>query len=103
ETVISRGATVQLDRETGIKIVRGGIPPTNEMIKQMLPGRLNFVLSWHTDANLDLGVGTPGTDANPGGEFVYPAAGLNISPSGGKTLFDHRGGEHGGFEIVYFN
>src|SRR5207244_1014605 len=40
---------------------------------------------------------------NPGGEFVYPAAGLNVAPSGGKTAFDHRGGAHGGIEVVYFD
>src|SRR5439155_23665287 len=102
-TVISRGATVTLDRETGIKIVRGGIPPTDAQLIPALPGQLNFVLRWNANADLNLGVSTPGTTANPGGEFVYPATALNISPSGGKTAFDHRGGPAGGIEVVYFN
>jgi hypothetical protein len=102
-TLVSRGATVEIDRESGIKIVRGGVPPTDAQVASSLPGRLNFVLRWDADANLDFGVSTPATAANPGGEFVYPAAGLNIAPSGGKTAFDHRGGANGGIEVVYFN
>jgi hypothetical protein len=102
-TVISRGATVTLDRDSGIRIVRGGIPPTDAQLVPALPGALNFVLRWDGNANLDFGVSTPGTDKNPGGEFVYPAAGLNIAPSGGKTAFDHQGGANGGIEVVYFN
>jgi hypothetical protein len=102
-SLLSRGATVTLDRGSGIKIVRGGIPPTVSELSNSLPGRLSFVLRWDGNANLDLGVSTPGTDRNPGGEFVYPAAGLNIAPGGGKTAFDHRGGPNGGLEVVYFN
>jgi hypothetical protein len=102
-TLISRGATTEIDRQSGIRIVRGGVPPTDAQLVPALPGRLNFVLRWNSDANLDLGVSTPGTGGQPGGEFVFPAAGLNISPSGGKTAFDHRGGPNGGIEVVYFD
>jgi hypothetical protein len=102
-TVISRGATTTLDRESGIRIVRGGIPPTDAQLSSVMPGRLNFVLRWNADANLDLGVSTPATALNPGGEFVYPAAGLNIAPVGGRTAFDHRGGPNGGIEVVSFD
>jgi hypothetical protein len=102
-TLISRGATVSLDRESGIKIVRGGGQPTDAQVAASLPGRLNFVLRWNTDINVDFGVSTPGTNVEPGGEFVYPAAGLNLSPSGGKTAFDHRGGAGGGVEVIYFD
>jgi hypothetical protein len=101
-TVISRGANVTLDRDTGIKIVRGGIPPTDAQLIPALPGVLNFVLRWDSNVNLDLGVSTPGTAKNLGGEFIYPASGLNIAPSGGKTAFDHQGGPNGGIEVVYF-
>ncbi len=102
-TVISRGSFVEIDRSSGIKIVRGGTPPTDSELLPALPGRLNFVLRWNGDANLDLGVATPDTEATPGGEFVYPQLGLNIAPSGGRTAFDHRGGANGGIEVVYFN
>jgi hypothetical protein len=64
---------------------------------------LSFVLRWNGDADLNLGVSTPNTDLTQGGEIVLPVAGLNISPSGGKTAFDHRGGPNGGIEVVYFN
>jgi hypothetical protein len=66
-------------------------------------GRLNFVLRWNGDADLNLGVSTPNTDATVGGEVVMPVAGLNIAPSGGRTAFDHRCGPAGGIEVVYFD
>jgi len=102
-TVISRGATTEIDPSSGIRIVRGGIPPTDAQLAGNLPGRLSFVLRWNGDADLNLGVSTPNTDATVGGEVVMPVAGLNIAPSGGRTAFDHRGGPAGGIEVVYFN
>ena len=102
-TVISRGATTTIDPSSGIRIVRGGIPPTDAQLSGNLPGRLSFVLRWDGDADLNLGVSTPNTDTTVGGEIVMPVAGLNIAPSGGKTAFDHRGGPNGGIEVVYFN
>ncbi len=102
-TFISRGATASIDRGTGIVIVHGGVPPTDAQLIPALPGRLDFVLRWNGNANLDLGVSTPATAKNPGGEFIYPAAGLNIAPSGVKSAFDHQGGPNGGLEIVYFD
>ena len=41
-----------------------------------------FVLRWSGDANLDFGVSSPSTPFEPGGEFVYPAAGLDIYTNG---------------------
>ena len=102
-TVLSRGATTEIDPSTGIRIVRGGIPPTDAQLAGNLPGRLSFVLRWNGDADLNLGVSTPNTDATTGGEIVMPVAGLNAAPSGGRTAFDHRGGAAGGIEVVYFN
>ena len=102
-TVISRGAMTSIDTNTGIRIVRGGIPPTDAQLAGNLPGRLSFVLRWDGDADLNLGVSTPNTEQTIGGEIVMPVAGLNISPSGGKTAFDHRGGPSGGIEVVYFD
>ena len=102
-TVISRGATTEIDPSTGIRIVRGGIPTTDAQLAGNLPGRLSFVLRWNADADLNLGVSTPNTDDTLGGEIVLPVVGLNIAPSGGRTAFDHRGGAFGGIEVVYFN
>jgi hypothetical protein len=91
--LISRGAVTSVDRDTGIRIVKGGTVPTDAQIVNLLPDNLNFVLRWSGNANLDLLV------AN-NNETVYPSAGLSLSPSGGKTAFDHQGGPHGGVEIV---
>ena len=91
--LISRGSVVSVDRESGIKIVRGGSVPTDAEVVNLLPGNLNFVLRWAGNANLDLLV------ANRT-ETVYPSAELALSPSGGKTAFDHQGGKKGGIEIV---
>jgi hypothetical protein len=99
-TVLSRGANVTFDRDTGIQIVRGGIPPTDAQLIPSLPGKVNFILHWQGDFNIDLGVATPGQTVAQT-EFIYPARGVNTSANG-KTAFDHQGGANGGVEIVYF-
>jgi hypothetical protein len=101
DTLLSRGSTITLDRDSGIKIVRGGTPPTDAQLVPALPGVLNFVARWPSNSDLNLSVGVPGGRNNQG-ELLYPAAGLNTTSSGGKMAFDHRGGPHGGIEIAYF-
>ena len=96
--LLSQGAVVTLPPGHGIPIVRGGMPPTDQQLIPLLPGRLDFVLRWTNDANLDLIVG----NLNGKGEAMLPASGLNTTPSGGRIPFDHRGGPHGGFEIGFW-
>lgn len=96
--LLSQGAVVSLPAGNGIPIVRGGTPPTDQQLLKLLPGRLDFVLRWTADANLDLIVG----DLNGKGEAMLPAAGLNSTPSGGRIPFDHRGGPNGGIEIGFW-
>lgn len=96
--LLSEGAVITLPPGRGIPIVRGGMPPTDQQLIPLLPGRLDFVLRWTADANLDLIVG----DLNGKGEAMLPAGGLNSTPSGGRIPFDHRGGPHGGFEIGFW-
>jgi hypothetical protein len=100
DTLLSRGSTVTFDREAGIKVVRGGFPPTDAQLVPALPGVLNFVVRWDTNSDLNLSVGSPG--GGGAGEFLHPLGALDVTASGGKTAFDHRGGEHGGIEIAYF-
>ena len=103
ENLISRGATVTLDRTSGLRIIRGGtVPRTDAELVPFLPGQLSIVLRWTGNTNLDLAVSTPDTPATPGGEFIYPVAGLATSKSGGRTAFDHQGGPNGGIEVVFF-
>ncbi|HSI36487.1 MAG TPA: hypothetical protein VK986_23080, partial [Tepidisphaeraceae bacterium] len=101
DTLLSRGSTITLDRESGIKVVRGGRPPTDAQLVPALPGVLNFVARWPSNSDLNLSVGVPG-GKNGAGEFLYPGAGLDTTASGGKMAFDHRGGPNGGIEIAYF-
>ncbi len=104
ENLISRGATILLDRTSGLRIVRGGtVPRTDAELRPLLPGQLSFVLRWTGNTNLDFAVSTPNTTATRGGEFVYPVAGLAVASSGGRTAFDHQGGKNGGIEVVFFN
>jgi hypothetical protein len=98
-TLISRGSTVDYDYEKGIKVVRGGVPPTDSQLVPTLPGVLNFVLRWTANADVNLAVISPGTEGN---RTVYPLGGFDIVASGGTTAFDHRGGDHGGIEVVYW-
>ena len=96
--LLSQGAVVSLPAGNGIPIVRGGSPPSDAQLLKLLPGRLDFVLRWTADANLDLIVG----NLNGKGEAMLPAAGLNATPSGGRIPFDHRGGPNGGIEIGFW-
>lgn len=97
--VLSRGATVTLDRETGFRTVSGGTVPSEKEIVSLLPGSLNFVLRWDGNANLDLLVGYNSSKSNG---VLYPDKNLFFNADGGKIPFDHQGGPNGGFEIASF-
>lgn len=99
--VLSSGSTVFFDREAGIKVVTGGIPPTDAQLIPTLPGLVNFVARWQTNADLNFSVATPG-GANNAGEVLYPIGALANNSSGGRVAFDHRGGPNGGIEVIYF-
>jgi hypothetical protein len=101
DQLVSSGATVFFDRDIGIKVVRGGIPPTDGQLIPTLPGALNFVARWNTNVDLNLSVATPG-GPNNAGETLYPVGPLSTNSSGGRVAFDHRGGPNGGIEIIYF-
>jgi hypothetical protein len=100
-TLLSRGATVAFDRQSDLKIVTGGTPPTDAQLTGVLPGALNFVIRWSGNSNLDMGLSSPG-GKDGGGEFLYPATGLNTNASGGRIPFDHRGGPNGGIEVAFW-
>jgi hypothetical protein len=101
DQLLSSGSTVFFDREIGIKVVRGGLPPTDAQLIPSLPGVLNFVARWNTNADLNFSVATPG-GPNNGGETLYPVGPLSANSSGGRVAFDHQGGPNGGVEIIYF-
>jgi len=102
EALLSTGAVVSFDFEKGIKVIRGGRPLTDRELIPTLPGRLDFVLRWHGDADLNLAVVEPGGTGSGKGTIVLPIGGLDIIPSGGQTGFDHRGGKNGGMEVVFW-
>lgn len=102
ERVISNGSTVFFDRDAGIKVVKGGTPPNDRQLLPALPGVLNVVARWHTDADLNLSLSTPGGPKG-GGEILYPIGALSTNSSGGHVAFDHRGGPNGGIEVIYFD
>jgi len=95
--LLTNGATEEYDYEKGIKVIKGGQPPTmDSTLIPLLPGRLNFVMRWTGNADINLTMSSP----EPNGHTLYPFAGLNTLPSGGHIDFDHRGGPHGGIEIA---
>jgi hypothetical protein len=97
EQVLSSGGTLSFANGSEVPIVRGGIPPSTAAIAANPPGALNFILRWTADADLNLTVAPIGLN-----EIVTPIFPLNQSASGGKTLFDHRGGPNGGVEVVFW-
>jgi hypothetical protein len=100
-SLLSRGATSTFDRENQMQVLFGGTHPlTDQQLIPTLPGTLNFVLRW--DSNVDLNLGVSNNVGGAGGEFVFPALGLNKTPSGGQIDFDHRGGPNGGIEVAYW-
>jgi hypothetical protein len=100
-TLLSSGATVGFDYDKGIRVVRGGVPPTDEQLIPTLPGVLNFVARWPSNSDLNFSTGTPG-GVNDAGETIYPIGTLSTNSSGGRTAFDHRGGPNGGIEVIFF-
>lgn len=104
---VSRGGVVNFDRQAGINVVTNSPPLSDEQLVADLPGRLNFVLRWTGDANVDLAVVDFKQDASTGfdpipQELIFPGFDLQESLAGGVTAFDHRGGPGGGQEIVYY-
>jgi hypothetical protein len=105
-TLLSSGATLSFDYEKGIRVVRGGTHPTTDaQLIPALPGTLNFVLRWQGNADINLSVTYTSTDPSFNvnqNSTVYPVSGFNLTPQGGATAFDHRGGPNGGMEIAYW-
>lgn len=113
----SQGGVVNFDRRLGINTIKNSPPFTDEQLAQSLPGRLNFVLRWYNDADLDLTMfnevgdplellGRPDRD-NVESIFqpqdtLYPGFGLNTTSTGGQILFNHQGGPSGGQEIAFW-
>lgn len=106
----SRGAVVNYDPNFEINVSRGGSSRfRNGLVEPAaLPGRLNFILSWATDADLNLAVIHQAGDPlsllgffEPD-EFLYPGFRQNITPSGGRIMVNNRGGASGGEEIAFW-
>jgi hypothetical protein len=99
--LVSQGATTSFDFDAGLAVVRGGSKPDldSTAFTRSLPGGVNFVLSWTGGADLNL-FAFPSV---PQTSTVGPTPGNTIDPSsGGRSLFDHRGGGSGGVEIVNY-
>jgi len=95
--LLSRGAVFSEIEPKHIPIVSGGSPPSDTELQRSLPGQLDFVVRWYGNANLDLGIINLAR-----GETLYPATGLNTSPSGGIIPFNNIGGPQGGIELAYW-
>jgi hypothetical protein len=96
--LVSRGATASFDQTAGVPVLRGGaVPQRFAPIAALTPGRLNFVITWDSPADLNITVANQGGD-----EFLMPAGGFDRSSSGGRVPFDHRGGNRGGIEFAFW-
>ena len=105
---VSRGAVLTYDPNIRLNEIRGGAGPQSDAaLTNSLPGRLNFVLRWNQNVDVDIFVTVqPGDQLdniiagtfNPQ-TFLYPGFGLQTSPTGGRIPYNHRGGPNGGQEI----
>jgi hypothetical protein len=113
ENEVSRGALLNFDQRLGIQTVRGGAgPQTDAELQNSLPGRLNFVLRWTGNADLNLIVDEqrvlPEQQLDAlltflPEEILFPGFGLNVNQTGGVIPFNHRGGPNGGQEIAFWS
>ncbi|HET6252199.1 MAG TPA: hypothetical protein VFE47_31220 [Tepidisphaeraceae bacterium] len=112
----SKSAIFSLDDSAQIPIIRDGPPPPTDaqLLSEVpsLPGKLDIVMRWQGNANLNLVVGDQaGTNGatllttsqtQPLTEFLYPGFGLNHGAKGGTIPYDNQGGPNGGMEIAYW-
>jgi hypothetical protein len=116
QTETSRGAIARFDENTGIEVIRGGAgPPGDDDLAKFLPGKFNLIARWtgNQDLNLILDPEFFPADkilqnvgffaANGPDEILFPGYGQNVTATGGTTVFDHRGGPNGGYEVAYYN
>jgi hypothetical protein len=104
----ARGGIAGFSNRLQITTIRNSPPLGDADLVNNLPGRLNFVLRWNEDADLDLVVDNQVGDPlqllgnfQPQ-EFLYPGFGLDQTSTGGKIAFNHQGGPTGGQEIAYW-
>lgn len=105
---VSRGAVLTYDPNIRLNEIRGGAGPQSDAaLINALPGKLNFVLRWNQNVDVDIFVTLqPGDQLdniiagtfNPQ-SFLFPGFGLESSPTGGRIPYNHRGGPNGGQEI----
>lgn len=105
---VSRGAVLTYDPNIRLNEIRGGAGPQSDAaLVNALPGKLNFVLRWNQNVDVDIFVTVqPGDQLdniiagtfNPQ-TFLFPGFGLESSPTGGRIPYNHRGGPNGGQEI----
>jgi hypothetical protein len=108
---VSRGAAVNYNPSIQLEEIRGGAgPQTDADLVNSLPGKLNFVLRWKQNVDVDIFVTVqPGDQLQTiiGGTFnpqtfLYPGFGQQTSPTGGRIPYNHRGGSNGGQEICFW-
>lgn len=108
---VSRGAVLTYDPDIRLNEIRGGAGPQSDAaLQSALPGRLNFVVRWNQNVDVDITVTVqPGNQLdiiaagtfNPQ-TFLFPGFGLETAPSGGRIPYNHRGGPNGGQEICFW-
>jgi hypothetical protein len=108
---VSRGAVLSYNPTIRLNEIRGGAgPQTDTDLVNSLPGKLNFVLRWNQNVDVDIFVTVqPGDQLqtilngtfNPQ-TFLYPGFGQQTSPTGGRIPYNHRGGARGGQEICFW-
>jgi hypothetical protein len=96
-TVLSNGAVYTFNRQLGIPVISGGVPPTDAQLIPTVPGRLVFEARW--DANVNFNIAFLGSTNN---EVLQVLPGFVTSAGGGHIPFDHQGGPNGGVEVIYY-
>jgi hypothetical protein len=108
---VSRGAVLTYSPAISLNEIHGGAgPQTDTELVNSLPGKLNFVIRWAQNVDVDIFVTVqPGDQLqnilngtfNPQ-TYLYPGFGLETSPTGGRIAYNHRGGAKGGQEICFW-
>jgi hypothetical protein len=110
---VSRGAVLTFNPDIRLNEIRGGAGAQSDaQLNRALPGKLNFVVRWQNNADVDIFVavdprplesifGPAGARFSPT-TILFPGFGLETAPSGGRIPYNHRGGPNGGQEICFW-
>ena len=99
--LITNGQVVTFSNPLTLPVASNTGFPSDSQLPTLYSGDLVFYIRWNTNTHVQMQLVAAANGTNAG-EFIFPALGLNRSPSGGQILFDNLGGPTGGYEVITY-